>query len=114
DSNRRQCKWLGDRPSSSELDHLALDILSKGLEGFGDDAFGVETRLGIHSVRRVLVDKDIRQHHRANLETAIEHAMLSQCLHYKAAEAANRALLDRQQHFMFACQTKQQVNIKWL
>ena len=53
----------GSRSSSSELDHLALDILSKGVESFGDDAFGIETGLGIHGVRRILVDKDIRQHH---------------------------------------------------
>src|SRR5579863_940684 len=49
-----------------ELHHFAAHVLAERLEGLGDDAFGVETGLGVHGVGRVLIDEEIRQHHRAD------------------------------------------------
>src|SRR6516225_2571229 len=100
------------RSRLSELDYLALDVLPERLECFGDDAFGVEARFGIHGVWAVLVDENVRQHHGADLEAAIKNAVLGERLHHEAAEPADRALLHREQHFVSARQAKQQVNIE--
>src|SRR5262249_56519598 len=58
---------------SGEPDGLAAQVLAERLEHLGDDAFGVEAGLAIHGGRRVLVDEQVGQHHRADLDAAIEH-----------------------------------------
>jgi len=65
------------------LDDFAAQILAKRFEGLGDDAFGVETCARIHSARRILVDEQVGQHHRANFEATIKHAVLGERLQHK-------------------------------
>ena len=97
-----------------ELHHFATHVLAERLEGLGDDAFGVEAGLGIHGVGRVLIDENVRQHHRADLEPAVEHAVLGERLQHIGAEAADRAFLDGEQHFVLAGEPQQHVDVERL
>src|SRR5271156_6796294 len=70
-NGRRFCPPYGVVNASGQLHRFAADILAERFERLGDDAFGVETGLGVHGVRRILIDEDIRQHQRADLEAAV-------------------------------------------
>src|SRR5271163_3735652 len=82
-----------------ELHRFAADVLPERFERLGDDAFGVEAGLGVHGVGRVLVDVQVRQHHRTDFKAAIERAVFGERLHDEGAKAADRAFLDGEQHF---------------
>src|SRR5438552_16620895 len=89
---------------SSELDRLGLVVLAERVEHLGDDALGVEAGMGIHRVRRIMVDELVGQDHRAHPQTAVEHAVVGQRLHHVRTEAADRAFLDGEQHLVVARQ----------
>src|SRR5271155_4101151 len=55
---------------SGELHCIAAQVLPERFECLGNNTFGVEAGLGIHGVGRVLVDEQIRQHHRADFQAA--------------------------------------------
>src|SRR3954452_2705253 len=95
------------RASSARLDRAALP--SQHLEHPRDNARGVEPGPGIHALGLVVVDEEVRQDERAHLEAAIEHAALGQQLEHEGAEAADRALLDRQKDLVLAREPQDQV-----
>src|SRR5215471_6947652 len=106
-----------DAPSplpASELHRFALQVLAERLERRGDDAFGVQAGLGIHRRGRVLVYEDVRQHHWAHFEAAVEHAVGSERVQHVGGEAADGAFLDGDEHLVFAREPKEQVGIERL
>src|ERR1700736_5433671 len=64
---------------AAELEVLPAQVLTERAERLRNDAFGVETGLGIHRRGGILVDEGGGQHHRSHLEP-VEHAMLCQCV----------------------------------
>ena len=59
---------------------------------------------GIELFRLVVIEKDVGQHHRSDLQAAranpVERALLGERLHHERAKAADRAFLDRDQDFV--------------
>src|SRR5436190_1296069 len=54
-------------PGSGQLNRLGLVVLAERVEYLGHDALGVEAGVGIHRIRRVVVDELVGQDHRAHL-----------------------------------------------
>ena len=75
---------------------------------------GVEAGLLVHLLRLVVVDEDVGQHHRPHLQAAVEQARAGQVLQHVAAEAADRAFLDGDQHLVLARQPADQVVVERL
>src|SRR5512146_2031262 len=79
--------------------------------GLGDMA-SIQPRLLILSRRRVVIDEAIRQDHRPHFEAVIEHPRIGEVVQYVAAEAADRAFLDSDQHLVLARQALDQLAIQ--
>lgn len=62
----------------------------------------------------MVIDEAIRQHHGPDLQSTVEHAGGCQILQHMGGEAADRTLLDRDQHFVFPRQAAHQVLIEGL
>src|SRR3569833_2810944 len=80
-------------PLSDETRRLVLGAERSKYRG--DDARGRQSCELIHALGLVLVDEDVRQHKRPHFPTSIEQAARGQELQHVAAEATDRALLDR-------------------
>src|SRR5580692_4383967 len=65
----------GHEGRSGELHHFAAQVLAERFERLGDDAFGIEAGLAVHGARRVVIDEEIRQYHRADLQPTVEYAV---------------------------------------
>jgi hypothetical protein len=77
----------------------------KHVEDLVDDAVRVESGLGIHSWRADVIDKDIRQHHAADLEAGgLEPASVAEQFHHLRTQATDRAFLVCDQLFVPARQ----------
>ena len=61
-----------------------------------------------------MVDEAVGQHHRPHAQAGIQHPGQRQMLQHEGAEAADRALLDGDQHLMFAGQPLHQPGIQRL
>src|ERR1700728_4787957 len=97
-----------------ELYDIAAQVLTERFERFDHDAFGIEACLGVHRIGRVLVEEDVRKHHRPELDPAVENAMLGERLHHVRAEAADRAFLYGEEHLVLAGEAEQQIDIERL
>ncbi len=74
----------------------------------------VEARLGVLLGGRGLVDEAVGQHHRPHLEALVEQPGGGEILQHVGREAADRALLDRDQHLVLAYQAADQVGVERL
>ncbi len=75
---------------------------------------GVEAGDIVLGALRVVLDKDVRQRHRADLQPLVELATLRQVMQHEGAEAADRAFLDRDDDLMRAYKAVDQVGIERL
>src|ERR1700730_6102661 len=98
---------------AAELEVLPAQVLTERAERLRNDAFGVETGLGIHRRGGILVDEGVGQHHRSHLDP-VEHAMLSQWVEHMRPEAADRALLDGDQYFVLAREPQEKIDVEGL
>ncbi len=78
------------------------------------DALGVEAGLGVHGVGLVLVLEDVGQGQGADLQAAVQRAVLGQGLQHEGAEAADRAFFHRDQRLVLAGQPQQHVVVQRL
>src|SRR5206468_7076 len=99
---------------AGELEGFAAQIAAQRLEGLDDNCFGIESGLGIHGGRGILINENVREHHGAHLEAPVEHAALRERVEDVRAEAADCALLDGDEHFMLTREPKEEVSIQWL
>ena len=74
----------------------------------------VEPALAYIAFGRILIDEGVGQHHRADLQAAVERAVLGQRLHHIGAEPADRAFLDGDQHFVLAREPQHQIGVERL
>ena len=75
---------------------------------------GVEPGLIVLRLRRIVIEEDVGQHHRADLDTVIEHPVHRQVVQHLAAEAADRSLFDRDHHLMLAHQAVDEIGVERL
>ena len=61
-----------------------------------------------------MVNKPVRQHHGAELESRVKRAFLGQKLRHMRAKPAHSALFQRDQNFMFTCQPQDHLFIQRL
>src|SRR5665811_983497 len=66
------------RSCEAEPECFRTNASAERAENFCDDACGIKPGLGIHRRRAVLIETRVRQHHRTDFETAIEHAVVGQ------------------------------------
>ncbi len=62
----------------------------------------------------IVIDECVGQNHRTHFQAAVERTVLGKRLHHERSEAANRAFLDGDQHFMVLGQTQQQIDVERL
>src|ERR1043166_1062624 len=110
--------YNGESPSrrslADQLDAIAPRIPAKRLEHLGDDSFGVEARLRVHRGRRILIDEQIRQDHATDFQSVFQSAVFRKGLQDEGAEAADRALFDRDQHLVLARQPADEIDVEGL
>src|SRR5690606_34578069 len=75
---------------------------AQGLERRIDDARSSEPRISVHLIRLAVIDKEVRHYHRPDLEAAVEQARLREMMQHIAAETADGALFDGDQHLVVA------------
>ena len=80
----------------------------------GDDVGGGEPGRLVHARRRIMVDEHVRQHHGAHLEAAVESARCRQLVQHVAAEAADRAFLDGDEHLVLLGEAGDQLAVERL
>ena len=74
----------------------------------------IEAGLLVLLRRRGLIDEPVGQDHRPDLQAMVEQARRRQILQHVAGEAADRALLDGDQHLVLARQAPDQVGVERL
>ena len=73
-----------------------------------------EPGLVVLCLGRIVVEEDIRQHHRADLQPVVQHPRHREVVQHMAAEAADRALLDRDHDLVFASQPIDEIGVERL
>ena len=61
-----------------------------------------------------MIDEHVRQNHIANLQPPIEQPSLGKTMKHVAAEAADRSLLHRDQHFVVAGEVENEIAVERL
>ena len=78
------------------------DVAAQGGERRRDDVAGIEAGGLVLRVRRIVVEKHVRQDHRADLQPVVEHSGHREVVQHERAEPADRAFLDRDHDLVLA------------
>ena len=74
----------------------------------------VEPGLVVLRLWQIVIEEDVGQHHRADLDPVIEQSVHRQMIEHLAAEAANRPLLDRDHDLVLAHQPVDEIDVERL
>ncbi len=73
----------------------------------------VEARFGVHDFGLGLFHPDVGHHQRADLQAVVEQAFGGEELHDLAAETADRAFFDGDQHLVVAGKLADEIVVQW-
>ena len=108
------CQYQGRSVKKSLLNRTIHGGHTQHLQHLGLDIGGVHRRLGIHHAGVVVVDEGVGQHHGAEFQPVIEHALIGQKLGDMAAKAADRAFLDGDQRLVAGRKLQDQLAVQGL